>query len=86
MYEETTAEWRMMTSVTGDEDVTDGSVDYYDFDWGEQVSHREGTIFSGCRTDESDDPICPDPDPQCSCGDTSQVQTAQTDDYTIVDL
>lgn len=29
-------------------DVTDGSVDYYDFDWGEAVEVDEATIFAGC--------------------------------------
>ena len=29
-------------------DVTDGSVDYYDFEWGEQVPVDEASIFCGC--------------------------------------
>ena len=29
-------------------DVMDGSVDYYDFEWGEQVPVDEASIFCGC--------------------------------------
>ena len=34
--------------ILGQDDVTDGSVDYYDFDWGEAVEVDEATIFAGC--------------------------------------
>lgn len=30
-------------------DVQDGSVDYYDYDWGDGIAPQEETIFSGCR-------------------------------------
>ena len=29
--------------------VTDGSVDYYDFDWGDEVEYAEWTMRSGCE-------------------------------------
>ncbi len=32
----------------GDEDVTDGTVENYDLDWGEPVQTRERTIYAGC--------------------------------------
>lgn len=51
-------------------DVTDGSVDYYDFDWGEEVLYdlqeipygSQGWPYEGCCT--SCCPGCPEPDPE----------------------
>lgn len=49
-------------------DVTDGSVDYYDFEWGEAEEVDEATVFAGCagraRTYR-----CGPPCPPFSCGD-----------------
>lgn len=30
-------------------DVTDGSVDYYDFNWGDEMEYAEWTMRSGCE-------------------------------------
>lgn len=48
-------------------DVLDGSVDYYDFDWGQEVAHQEDTIFSGCRQNDTSYSGCGDM-PPCSGG------------------
>ncbi len=52
-------------------DVTDGSVDYYDFDWGEAVLVEESAICSGCQGARqaygdcmAGCGACPDPDPE----------------------
>ena len=81
----------------GDDDVTDGSVDYYDFDWGDPVQTREADIFSGCNVDSEGDPTdyctcqpTPTPTPDCSCepednGDENQDNNEE-EEYPIVDV
>lgn len=83
------------TYTTGDDDVTDGSVEYYDFDWGLPVQTREIDIFSGCNTDSNGEPIniCtgePVPEPDCSCepennGDENQDNNEE-EEYPIVEV
>ncbi len=53
-------------------DVLDGSVDYYDFDWGGEVAHQEDTIFSGCRQNDTSYSCCGDM-PPCSGGHSPGV-------------
>lgn len=48
-------------------DVLDGSVDYYDFDWGQEAAHQEETIFSGCRQNDTSYAGCGQ-EPPCSGG------------------
>lgn len=62
-------------------DVLDGSVDYYDFDWGQETAYGEDTIFSGCRQNDTCYTACGDmppcggqgdpgtPDPPCLSGE-----------------
>lgn len=48
--------------ILGNDDVTDGSVDYYDFDWGEAEEVDEATIFAGCAGNSGTTPYhCSDP-------------------------
>lgn len=82
MEEKACPNWRRMTSIVGDHDVTDGSVDYYDFDWGDPVAYSEEEQDFGCGTDtncemqddcETENP-CSDSDiPDCDC-DSDQSQ------------
>ena len=78
----------------GDEDVTDGSVENYDLDWGEPVQTRERAIYAGCpRTvarwpyncfdpcaDEPTDPEDPPDDPDEGCGEQDDVDTGTDED------
>lgn len=57
-------------------DVLDGSVDYYDFDWGQEVAYGEDTIFSGCRPNDTCYDACYDACeelPPCSGGQDPTV-------------
>ena len=76
-------------------DVTDGSVEYYDFDWGLPVETREVDIFSGCVSDTSGEPInictgksCSHCDCDCNTdddGDKNQDNNEE-EEYPIVEV
>lgn len=64
-------------------DVTDGSVDYYDFNWGEEVLIDEGKICCGCQGAKQAYEGCAECCSTCPDPDTDPcvpVMPAQEDD------
>ncbi|MCI2047635.1 MAG: hypothetical protein LKJ90_07965 [Faecalibacterium sp.] len=60
--------------------VTDGSVDYYDFNWGDPVFHDESEMETNVINCDS---TCPTP--TSACGDNTPEQTDEQA-YVIIDV
>lgn len=83
--------------AVGDEDVINGSVENYDFDWGEPVTTPDCrcTECSGCRNCCSCGDACvctpepepePDPDPVECTGSRCGCTASDEGTYPIIDL
>ncbi len=45
------------SSIIGEDPVIDGTVDSYDFDWGEPVNTRAVDVWGGCNCHLNEEPV-----------------------------
>lgn len=64
-------------------DVQDGSVEYFDYDWGQPVRVSEDAMFSGCRQGDTSYTCCEDMPPCEGWGPVTPDPPVDPDDPCI---